>query len=99
MAVGAVDAAEITDVDRMLENPRGVAFIEDGVTELAVLADPLPVRANVLIVGTAETSQRRHMADVVRVRGAVDAHLRATRDLENLLESLECTVNGCLFGL
>ena len=59
----------------------------------ALLADPFPVCADVLVVVTAEASQRVEVTDDVAMREPIDMHLREARVTEDLLQCGHGTVD------
>jgi len=59
----------------------------------AVLADPFRVCADVLVVVTAEASQRVEVTDDVAMREPIDMHLREARVTEDLLQCGHGTVD------
>src|SRR4051794_3784175 len=100
MAIGTIDASQIADVDRMLEGRvRGVRLRENGVADLAVFTDLLPVFADVLVVVAAEAAHRRKMPEVVGVRAPVDAHFGEADRPEDFLDRLHSAVDLRSFDL
>src|SRR5216684_7560618 len=86
MTIGAVEVPQIAQLDRMLELRGGAALAENGVADGAFLTDSFAVRTYVLVIVTAEASQRVEVADIVAVRAPVDVHLREARVAEDLLQ-------------
>src|SRR3954447_26875639 len=100
MTIGTIDASQIADVDRMLEGRvRGVRLRKNGVADLTVFADLLPVFADVLVVVAAEAAHGREMPEVVGVRAPVDAHFGEADGPENFLYGLHRAVDLRAFGL
>src|SRR3954447_21551103 len=100
MTIGTIDASQIADVDRMLEGRvRGVRLRKNGVADLTVFADLLPVFADVLVVVAAEAAHRSEMPEVVGVRAPVDAHFGEADGPENVLYGFDGTVDLRSFRL
>src|SRR4051795_9407679 len=100
MAIGTIDASQIADIDRMLEGRvRGVRLRKNGVADLAVFADLLPVFADVLVVVAAEAAHRREMPEVVGMGAPVDAHFGEADGPEDFLYRLYGAVDLRSFGL
>src|SRR3954470_15741355 len=100
MAIGTINASQIADVDRMLEGRiRGVRLRKNGVADLAVFADLLPVFADVLVVVAAEAAHRREMPEVVGMCTPVDAHFGEADGPEDFLYRLHGAVDLRAFSL
>src|SRR3954453_23527497 len=100
MAIGTIDASQIADVDRMLEGRvGGVRLRKNGVADLTVFADLLPVFADVLVVMAAEAAHGREMPEVVRVRAPVDAHFGEADGAEDFLYRFHHAIDLCSLGL
>jgi hypothetical protein len=65
----------------------------DGVTDLAIVADHLAGIAAMLAVVTTKTSIRPQMADVIRMSLPVSLHLGKEVDLIDPLDLRDCTIN------
>src|SRR3954469_5677572 len=89
MAIGTINASQIAYIDRMLESRVGcVRLRKNGVADLTVFADLLPVFADVLVVVAAEAAHGREMPEVVGMRAPIDAHFREADGPENFLYGL-----------
>src|SRR3954453_1628507 len=100
MAIGTIDASQIADIDRVLEGRvRGVRLQKNGVADLTVFADLLPVFADVLVIVAAEAAHRREMPEVIGVRAPVNAHFGEADGPENFLYGFNGAVDLRSFGL
>jgi len=93
MAVGALEARQRAQTDRMLEasvlnRDVSLAFrlIEDSVTDIAVGPDNLACIAYVFTVVASEASQIVEVADVVWMSPPVNSHLRKNVCLKDTLQ-------------
>src|SRR5437016_12494903 len=86
MAVSTIHGPQVSEVDGMLELGGGLVVGQEGVADVAVLADAAAVLRHVLVVVAAEAAGRFHVPDVARVRAPVDAHLGEAGRAEDVLQ-------------
>ena len=106
MALGAIEARQIAEINRVLECPAlyrqwrsAFGLIQNRVADVAIVPDDFARAAYVLAVVTAEAPLRIVMAYVVGVSLPVNFHLREKVGLKDPLQLGDGRFNRVLFAL